>query len=132
MVVVPEPSVKSSGAFVAVAVDRAVCPASEHRSDETFGFAVGLRATRAGAEVSNSKRAARDRVNRGAISGSVVGEELLDSDPVPGVERDRALEERNDGDGVLVTKDFRVGESAAVIDRDMDVFPADLQPVNAV
>src|SRR6266513_2619015 len=104
MVVVPEPSVKSSGAFVAVAVDRAVCPASEHRSDETFGFAVGLRATRAGAEVSNSKRAARDR----------------------------ALEERNDGDGVLVTKDFRVGESAAVIDRDMDVFPADLQPVNAV
>ena len=48
MVVAPEPAVKGSGAFGAVAVDRAVGPAAEQGADEAFGFAVGLGAVGAG------------------------------------------------------------------------------------
>ena len=77
MVVVPEPSVKGGGAFCAGAVDRAVGPAGEEGADEAFGFAVGLGAVGAGAEVADPEGAAGDRVDRGAVCGAVVGEELL-------------------------------------------------------
>jgi hypothetical protein len=64
IVVVSEPSVKRSGAFGAVAVDRAVGPAGEHCSDESFGFAVGLWSIGAGPDVFDAQGAAGDRVER--------------------------------------------------------------------
>jgi hypothetical protein len=62
MVVVPEPSVKRGGAFLAVAVDGAVGPAGEHGADEPLGFAVGLGSVGTGTQVLDRQRAARDRV----------------------------------------------------------------------
>src|SRR5947209_15574804 len=97
MVVVPEPAVKGVGALGAVAVDRAVGPASEEGADEAFGFAVGLGAVGAGAEVPDPERPAGDRVERGAVSAAVVGEQLLDADAVTGVERHRSLEKPDHG-----------------------------------
>jgi hypothetical protein len=73
MVVVPEPSVKRAGAFLARAVDRAVGPAFEQRADEAFGFAVGLWPVGAGAEVADAELAARDSVDGAAVGRSVVG-----------------------------------------------------------
>ena len=72
MVVVPEPAVKGCGAFLACGVDRAVGPAAQEGADEAFGFAVGLRSVRAGAEVADRECAARDRVDGGSVSAAVV------------------------------------------------------------
>src|SRR5438067_152540 len=101
MVVVPEPSVKGLCSFVAGVVDRAVGPAAQQGADEPFGFAVGLGPVGAGAEVADSHSAARDRVDRGAVSGTIVGEQLLQRDPVPGVEVPRSLEEADNSGRLL-------------------------------
>src|SRR4051794_21483191 len=100
MVVVPRPSVKGLGAFAAGAVDRAVGPTAEQGADEAFGFAVGLWAPRAGAEVVDPEQAAGDGVNGGDVARPVIGQELLDGDAVTGVERDRSPEEGHDCGGL--------------------------------
>src|SRR3954469_6509926 len=48
-----DPAGEGGGAFGAVAVDRAVGPASQQGADEAFGFAVGLGAVGAGAKVAD-------------------------------------------------------------------------------
>jgi hypothetical protein len=125
MVVVPEPSVKGCGALLAVAVDRAVCPAAEHGADEALGLPVCLRAVGAGAEVADAERAAGHGVSDREIRGAVIGDELLDLDPVAAVEGSCAAQERDRGARLLVWEDFCVGQARAVIDRDMYVLPAD-------
>ena len=71
------------------------------------------------------QRAASDRVDRGAVGGAVVGDQPLDGDAVARVERDRAVEERDDGGGLLVGEHLGVGQAGAVVDRDVHVLPAD-------
>ena len=73
MVVVPEPAVKGLGAFLAGVVDRSVGPACEQGTDEAFGFAVGLGAEGAGAEVADPECSAGERVDGGNVGGAVVG-----------------------------------------------------------
>ena len=63
-------------------------------------------------------------MDRGAVRGPVVGQYPLDGDSVPGVELDRSPEERDHGWRLVVSENFGVGQAAAVIDRDVDVFPA--------
>ena len=97
MVVVPEPAVKGGGAFVAGAVDGAVCPAVEEGADEALCLAVGLGSVGPAAEVPDRERAASERVDGRAVGGAVVGEDLLDLDTVPSVEDERAAEEADCG-----------------------------------
>src|SRR5947209_4029537 len=125
MVVVPQPSVKGCGAVVAVAVDRSVGPAAQHRADEALCLAVGLRPVCAGAQVPDAHRSTGDRVHRRAISGAIVGEKLLDVHPVTLEERHGAAQESDRAGGLLVAENLGVGQARAVIDRDMHVFPAD-------
>src|SRR5215210_3463780 len=124
MVVVPEPVVKGGGAFVAVAVDRAVGPAAEHGADEALCFAVGLWPARARAEVADTERSARNGVNGRAVGGAVIGQELLDGDAVASEELNRATKEADRGGRFLVFEDLGVGQSGAVVDGDMHELPA--------
>ena len=124
MVVVPEPSVKCFGALGAVAVDRAVVPASDEGADESFGFAVGLRASGSHAEMFDAQGAARDRVHRRDVGATVVCHHGLDGDPVPLVEADRSAQEADRGGAFLVSEDLGIREAGGVVDRDVNVLPA--------
>src|SRR5260221_8823146 len=95
MVVSPEPAVKRCRALGGGAVDRAVGPAAQHRADEALGLAVGLRAVRPGPEVADAEDATGDRVDRRAISGSIVSDHALDLDPVTAEEANGAAKERH-------------------------------------
>src|ERR1700730_2689393 len=92
MVVVPEPAVKGAGALVAVAVDRAIGPATQHRANEALGLAVGLRTVCTGAQVADAEGATRERVHHGPVTGAVVGEQLLHGHAVALKEGDSAPE----------------------------------------
>ena len=129
MVVVPEPAVKGLGAFVACAVDGAVGPAVEQGADEAFGFAVGLWAPRSRAEMADPEAAAGEGVDGGDVGAAVVGEDAFDLDAVAGEEGECALEEADRGGGFFVGEDFGVGETAVVVDGDVDELPADRAPV---
>jgi hypothetical protein len=72
MVVVPEPAVKGSGAFLVCAVDGAVGPAVDQGADEPFGFAVGLWPVGPGAQVPDPEGVACERVNGGAVGAAVI------------------------------------------------------------
>ena len=70
--VVVEPAGECVAAFFAVAVDGAVGPAAEQGADEAFGFPVGARPVGPGAKVFDPERLAGERVDGGAVGGSVV------------------------------------------------------------
>src|SRR5215210_602706 len=124
MVVGEEPTVKGGGAFSVGAVERAVGPAAEHGADEAFCLSVGLRAPWPGAQVADVKAPAGEGVNRGAVGGAVVGEQVLDGDAVTAIKRDRASEERDRRGRFLVAEYLGVGQARAVVDRDVHVVPA--------
>src|SRR2546427_5275599 len=119
-----EPAGERAASFVAVAVDRAVGPASEQGADEAFSFAVGARPVGPGAQVLDSERLAGDRVGRGAVGGAVVGHQPLDPDPEGGEVGDRSAQEADRGHGLLIVEDFDIDEPGRVVDADVDVFPA--------
>src|SRR5450755_201350 len=123
MVVVPEPSVRGSGSFDAVAIDGAVGPAGDQGANEAFGFAVGLGSVGLGAQMADPESATSDRVQRGAVGAAVVGEQPLDGDAVAGIERDGTPEKPNHGAPFLIRENFGVGQTSAVIDRDVHVLP---------
>src|ERR1700722_4224572 len=75
--------------------------------------------------MADPERAACSSVGEGDVRAAVVGEELLDLDPVPAVERPRAPEETDGCAGFLVCEDLGVGETGAIVDRDVNAFPAD-------
>src|SRR4051794_763841 len=119
MVVGPEPAVKGGGAFAAGAVERAVGPAAQHGADEALGFAVGAGPVGPGAQVAQAHHAASDRVDGGAVGRAVVGHHPLDVDAVAAVERERALEERDRGGGLLIGEHLDVGQAGSVVDADV-------------
>ena len=75
--------------------------------------------------MADAELAARERVAVGDVGGAVVGEDAFDGDVVAGEEGDRAAEEGDRGCGFLVGEHLGVGEAAVVVDRDVDVLPAD-------
>ena len=79
---------------------------------------------RPGAQVADAESAAGERVHDGAVAGAVVGQQLLDFDPVAAVEGDGAAQEAGSGGCLLVVEDLGVGEAAVVVDGDMNELPA--------
>jgi hypothetical protein len=67
-------------------------------------------------------------VHRGAVSGAVIGQELLDLHAVALEERDRSAEEPDCCCGLLVAENLGVGQARGVVDRDVHELPADLTP----
>jgi hypothetical protein len=61
----------------------------------------------------------------GDVGRAVVGDHTLDADAVAGKEGECSAEEASSGGAFLVREDFDVGESAVVVDGDVDVLPAD-------
>src|SRR5436190_23282824 len=70
---------------------------------------------------------AGERVNRGAVGGSVVGHHSLNADAESSEVRDGSTEEADRGDGFLVVEHFHVDEPGRVVDADVDVLPAELK-----
>jgi hypothetical protein len=120
-----EPAGEHVVAFVAGVVDRTVGPAAEQGANEAFRLAVGARRVRPGAEVFDAQRFASERVDRGAVCVAVVGHQPLDPDPEGGEVGDRAAQEADRGRGFLVLEHLDVGEPRGVVDRDVNVLPAD-------
>src|SRR6266566_3446787 len=84
-----------------------------------------LRSIRARADVADAKGFAGDGMDGGAVAGAVVRNQPLDADAVAAVKDNGAVEEADRSDGFLIGQDLGVGESAVVVDGDVDVFPAD-------
>src|SRR5215217_3409819 len=124
MVVVPEPAVKGCGAFGAGAVDGAVGPAAEQGAEEALCLAVGLGSVGAGAQMADAERAAGELVHGQAVSGPIVGQQALDFDAVALEERHRSAQERDRGCRLLVWEHLGVGQTAAVVNGDVDELPA--------
>jgi len=131
MVVAPEPSVKGARALARVLVDRTVGPATQERADEALCLAVGLRPVGASAQMANPQRPTSDRVDRRAIARAVVGQQLLDAHAVALEELHGTAKEANHRDRLLVAEYLGIGQTGAVVDRDVHVLPADLSPVDA-
>jgi hypothetical protein len=70
-------------------------------------------------------------MDRAAVAAAVVGQDPLDLDAVPLVVGDGATQESGSGGGFLVAEDLGIGEAAVIVDRDVDVLPADGVAVDA-
>ena len=67
-----------------------------------------------------------------AIGTAVVGHDPLDRDAVAGEPGEGPLEKGDGGGLALVGQDLGIGQARSVVDRDMEVFPADATgPVSA-
>jgi hypothetical protein len=71
------------------------------------------------------ERLAGERVDRGAVGGAVVGHQPLDPDAEAGEVSDGTAEEADRGGGLLIVEHLDVDEPGRVVDRDVDVLPAD-------
>src|SRR4029079_13440622 len=79
-----------------------------------------------GAEVFDPQLPAGDRVYDAAVAGAVVGQHAFHPDVVATVEGDRAAQEAGSGHRLLMWQHLCVGESAVVVDGDVDVLPTEL------
>src|SRR5947209_8793768 len=79
----------------------------------------------AGAEMADAEPPTGERVDGGAVGRAVVGDEPLDGDPVAAVKGDGAAQEGDRSCRFLIAEHLGVGETAVVVDGDVDVFPAD-------
>ena len=92
--------------------------------DEAFGLAVGLGAIGFGEEMLEAELMAGGGEGFGAISGAAIGQDLLDFDPVSGVEAEGLVESVEDAVGPFIRKQTSEGEAGVVIDGDVETFEA--------
>ena len=82
-IIEPEPAWEGIEALLVGAVEPAVSPLAEHRLDEAFGLAVGLRTVRPGDNVASRQGGGRLREVAGVgVGKGPVGDDLLDADAV--------------------------------------------------
>src|SRR5207249_5935436 len=96
----------------------------QQRANEAFSLAVGLRPVGPGPAVAKSS-ARHDGPHRcTAIAAAVVGQYRPDANGMGGKPRERPLEEPRRRPTIFSAEDLSVAHPGAVVDRDMDVFPA--------
>jgi hypothetical protein len=83
-------------------VEAGVGPAIGERAEEAFDLAVGLRPVGAGALVRDAQRGAGIAPGVGLVGRAVVGQDAFDGDPAFGEPGDRALEDGDGGDRLLI------------------------------
>src|SRR5215831_3160497 len=123
-VVPAEVAGEGAGAVCAGVVGEAVGPFALQRIDQCFRFAVGLWSPRAGVAASDAEFGAGLTPEAGAVSVAVVGEHAFNGYPVLTEPAGSAAEELGAGCGRLGREQLGVGESAVVVDRDVEVLPA--------
>jgi len=96
-----------------------VGPFPERGLDEAFRFAVGSGGVRPGAAMFDLHLGTDGAEPVGAISASIVGQQLPDLDVVLGEEAGRIAQEADGGLGLLVGQHLRKGHTRAVVDGDM-------------
>jgi hypothetical protein len=114
-----------SGPSRARVVAAGVGPLAEQRLDEALGLAIRTWPVEAGVAPLDPKPRGRLQPGARVIGLGVVGQQALDQDallPIPG---EGALEEADAGLGILARQQLGIGQPRVVVDRDVQVLPAD-------
>ncbi len=123
-IVVVEIVREEGGAVFAGVVGTCIRPFPSDGLDEAFGLAIGLGAIGAGEEVVQAQLLAGGGEALGTVSGTPIGEDLLDEDAVSLVEGDGLMERGQDTGGLFIRKETGKSETGMVIDGDVERFGA--------
>jgi hypothetical protein len=124
-IVVVQPARQGCLPLEGAGIGPAVGPLPQQGLDEALGLAVGLGGVGPGPAVSDGQGVKRGGHDARAVAGAVVAQHALDPHAPPREPFDRAPQEAGDRLAALVEEDFGVGQAAAVIDRHVNVLPAD-------
>src|SRR5262245_1572456 len=102
-----------------------VGPLPQQGLDEAFRLAVRPGRVGSRAEMSHAGTGPALREDVGPIPRAIVGQDPAHPDSQAAVPRERPPEKRGDGHALLIGQDLDVGQPRGVIDRHMDVLPAD-------
>jgi len=115
---------KEGSTVVAGVIGTGIGPLAGDGLDKAFGFAIGLGAIRFGEEMCEAELMAGSGEGFGAIGGAAISQELLDFDPVSGVEGDGLVQSVEDARSPFVREQTSEGEARMVIDGDVETFDA--------
>jgi hypothetical protein len=115
---------KEGSAVVAGTIGSGIGPLAGDGLDEAFGFAVGLRSVGLGEEMLEAESPAGGGEGFGTIGGAAIGQELLDFDPVGGVEGEGLLQSGEDALSSFVGEQASEGDAGVVVDGDVQAFEA--------
>src|SRR5262249_33668492 len=127
-VVVVQPGRQRSLPLDRAAVGPTVGPLPQQGLNEALCLPVGLRAGGTGAALGGMEGPARGGGGAGAGPAAGIAQQPQNLDPAPGEPLAGAAEEGRHGHAALIQQDFGIGHAAAVIERDVDVLPADAVP----
>src|SRR5262245_4910231 len=102
-----------------------VRPLPHQRLDEALGLAVRTGRVGPRPEMPEPRTVTALGEDMRPIPRSVIGQDPAHPDPQAAVPGERPPEERGDGHALLIGQDLDVGQSGGVIDRHVDVLPAD-------
>src|SRR5258705_11919029 len=120
-----QPLGQMSGSFVRCQVGPSVGPFAQRGLDEALGLAIGFWRVGFGAQVLDFEQAQCLGVTTGSEADAVVGHDALNLNAMGPEEAQRVKEKAQAGATFLVGQDFRVGHAGVVVDRQMQIFPAD-------
>src|ERR1035437_5117236 len=103
----------------------AVRPLPEQRLNESLGLTVGLRPIGTSEAMADRPRAAGPRKQARSVRAAVVREQSADPDAAAPKPDHRTSEKGRTESGALRATDFDIGQPRRVVDRDVDVLPAD-------
>src|SRR5258706_5213450 len=120
-----QPLGQMSGSIVRCQVGPSVGPFAQRGLDEALGLAIGFWRVGFGAQVLDFEQAQCLGVTTGSEADAVVGHDALNLNAMGPEEAQRVKEKAQAGATFLVGQDFRVGHAGVVVDRQMQIFPAD-------
>jgi len=112
------------GSFGRGLVGHGINPFAQGGLDKALGLAIGFRGIGPCAQVAQAGLFQEIAEDMAFIGGSVVAHDTLDSDAVPGEEREGVLEEASGAFLGLIGQDFGIGEARGIVDGDVKGFPA--------
>ena len=124
-IVVMKPASECHRTFGGTVIGLGVGAFPQKRLDKALRFAVRLRGVRSRPAMVDPPRAAGGGEHVRPVAHAIVGEHPLDTHTAPLEPRHRAPQEGRDGGPVFVTQHLGVRHPRAVIDADVDEFPAD-------
>src|SRR5260370_19032524 len=93
--------------------------------EESFRLAMGAWRVGAGREVPRAERGGRSRKPPLHVAERVVGHDRADGDAERGKPREGVFEKEYGTRGRLIGQEFRIGHAGAIIDRDVEILPAE-------
>src|SRR5512145_2081926 len=117
---------QGGGAPSRAAIRHALRPLAQQRLNEPLGFAVGLGAVWTRETMTHHPPLTDRGEHAGVIGHRVIGEQAAHANAAPTKPAERPLQKGGTRRGVRSREHFRVGQPRRVIDRDMQIFPADM------